>query len=129
MRKLSVNEYARELGKTPANVYQRIKKGLVKVETIEGKTFVIIDNQEQQNSQELLEQERMFLKELLKQKDAEIAELKKRFDELVKSKEAEISTLKVTFDTFTALFSRQIAQHTEAEIISTGKKKKKKKKH
>ena len=134
MRKLTVSEYAKEIEKTVTAVYHRINRGEVETEKIKGKIFILVADEKKEplktNTNELLENDILHLKELIKIKDKEIQTLKATFEELVKSKEAEISTLKISIDTFSIIFQRQIEPKNiinDVEISKTKKKKKKRK--
>jgi hypothetical protein len=117
MKRYTVNEYAREIKKTPSSVYQNIKKGLLKVEEIDGKTFIVIDNfvnekrqEEKKSNEDFLNQEIKYLKEIVKLKDNEI------------------ESLKASLNIFSTLLNRQIPMTTDAEIVEIKRETKKKKK-
>lgn len=100
MRKLSVNEYAREIKKSPSNIYQRIKKGEIETEEINGKTFIIIDDEEK-NEDNI---EVKYLK-----KEIKLLQL------LVKSKDAEIDTLRITLNNFSMFLNNRLPEKVEIQ--------------
>ncbi len=114
MRKLTVLQYSREIGKSTVTVYKRIESGEIKSETINGKIFVLAED---------LKPKAEDLKSENKRLKNEVELLKS----LIEAKNSEIETLKYSFNMLQMILNRQIAPTTEAEIV-TGKKKKKKKK-
>lgn len=115
MRKLTVLQYSREIGKSTVTIYKKIELGEIKAETINGKIFVLAED--------------------LKPKDDDCKSEAKRLkseNELLKSlidaKNSEIETLKYSFNILQQVLNRQIAPTQEAEIINEKPKKKKKKK-
>ena len=125
--KLSIKDYALLKGTTTSNVYQKIKSGSLKYETIEGKKFIILESGPVTNDCNKYKVKNKVLKEKLKH-SREIIELQNKevdiLNEVIKSLNASLYNTNMLLENHTRLLEKPIE---DIEIIKPKKKKKKKK--
>jgi hypothetical protein len=120
IKKILIKDYAELKKQTLSNIYQKVQRGTLQSEKIDGKTYII-------------EEEQAKPKDLKKQCKKAKKSLKKdirNLQELLKAKEAEIQTLKISFDILSSAFNQQLKSIEKPIIeakIKTEKKSKKKK--
>lgn len=108
IKKILIKDYAELKKQTLSNVYQKVKRGTLQSEKIDGKIYIIEEDIKQPNT---IKKECKKAKKSLKK---EIRQLK----ELLKSKEAEIQTLKISFDILSSSIKQQL-KSLENPIIDT----------
>jgi len=119
IKKILIKDYAELKKQTLSNIYQKVSRGTLQSEKIEGKTYII--EEEQEKPKDLKKQCKKAKKSL--KKDI------RNLEELLKAKEAEIKTLKISFDILSSAFNQQLKQIEkpiiEAKIKPTKKNKSK----
>ena len=120
IKKILIKDYAELKKQTLSNVYQKVQRGTLQSEKIDGKTYIIEEEIERPTT---IKKDCKKAKKVLKK---DIRQLK----ELLKSKEAEIQTLKISFDILSGSLQQQLKSIEkpiiEAKIKTTKKNKSKK---
>jgi len=111
---LKPSEYAKILGISRQAVYAKIKKGLIKSKNVDGKLYVLVEENKSDTKEELDNQSENF-QELIEAKDETISVLKATIEDLKETNKmitstlrSEVELLKEAFGEMKALYAYQI---------------------
>lgn len=126
---MTVNEFSKAFNVSVQSVYQRIKRGTLKVEIKDGLKYIQVGDNEGNNVEN--KDTQANCKEVIKVYKAMVKDLKKQIKDLKKDKDKNYQRLEALFDRtlnnlgFTPLLPKQ-EEAVEAEFEESKKKKKKK---
>jgi len=89
-------EYAKELGISRQAVYAKIKRGILKAKNVDGKLYIVVDNQTEESAKAEEESETVQPQASTKTKNTTAKNRDKEYETLLAAKDETISVLKGT---------------------------------
>ena len=106
VKRILIKDYAKLKNQTLSNIYQKVKRGTLISEKIDGKTYIV----------ENIDKPKKPKKCKCKKAKKHYKEKIKNLEALLKSKEAEIETLKISFNLLSTAFNKQLKSVENAVI-------------